>query len=119
MLCGLPWPSEVITNDAVRAPAADGVNVIFTWHAVLLRVAGLVGQLLAVIAKSEALVPVIAMLEIVTGSVPVVLYTVSPIAELELPTLMAVVKIIEGTLKVRTFVAVWPTPDSPTECGVP
>ena len=60
----------MIVTEAVRLPVADGVNVtLMEQFAFTARVALLAGHVL-VRAKSLALVPVKAILEIVSGAVP-------------------------------------------------
>src|SRR5437667_12592549 len=69
--CGPPKALSLISSVAVRVKGAVGVKVtLMAQLALTARVAGLTGQLL-VRAKSPLLVPVIVMLLIVSGAVPV------------------------------------------------
>ena len=69
-VCGLPEAVSVMVTEAVRLPVADGVNVtLIEQFAFAASVALLAGHVL-VCAKSLAFVPVIAMLEMVSGPVP-------------------------------------------------
>ena len=69
--CGPPKALSLISSVAVRVKGAVGVKVtLMAQLALTARVAGLRGQLL-VRAKSPLLVPVMVMLLIVIGSLPV------------------------------------------------
>lgn len=67
-VCGLPAALSLVERDAVRAPAALGVNVILMLHVAF---AAKVEPHVVVRAKLEALVPVREMLLIVMLAVPV------------------------------------------------
>src|SRR5690348_13983101 len=71
MLCGLPGALSVMLTLAVRVPLATGVKVTLRAHlAPAASVLGLIGQVV-VSAKSPALMPVSAILSIVSAAVPV------------------------------------------------
>jgi hypothetical protein len=91
-VCGLLLAESVNTRLAVRAPEADGVKVMVTEQ--LDEAIKVEPHVLLVIAKSDALAPVMAMLLIVMADVPLLLNVtdfeelVEPIATLAKVTLV-------------------------------
>ena len=79
-VCGLPGALSVNFNDAVSLPVALGVNVTFTSQ-VALTATAVPLQVWPLIAKSPALVPLIAMALIVRLELPLFV-TVTPMAVL-------------------------------------
>ena len=115
---GLPEPSLVTVRLGVRLPAAVGLNATPTEQAWLAgNVDGLEGQVLFVIAKSPALVPERAMLEMVTAAVPVLVMEINCVA-LVLPIVIVLKSRVMGD-RVSTRFVFWPVPDKPMTSGLP
>jgi hypothetical protein len=105
------------TTLAERVPAAAGVKVtVRPQDAPAASVEGPTGHVFAVMAKSEAFVPVTATLEIVTAVFPV-LCTVK-LRALELPVVTVGKVRLEG-LKLSVSTGTWPVPVRPMDWGLP
>ena len=84
-MCGLPGASSLMVSVPPREPVAAGENVTLIVHcAPAAKVAGGTGQVF-VCAKSPLLVPVIPMLVIVKGPVPLFV-SVTDLDVLAVPT---------------------------------
>jgi hypothetical protein len=111
--CGLPVASSVTTSDAERAPTAPGV--IVTLNVQFADAARVAPQVL-VSAKSAKFVPVIAMFEIFSVAVPV-LVSVAVCTELSVPTVWGANVNTAGRNVTRG--AAVPVPLNVADCGLP
>ena len=113
--CGLPLPESVNESVAVRVPLAVGLNTTLAEQ--LAFVARLVPQVLLLIAKSPALVPLIATLLIVMEElVPFV--NVADCAALVEPTPVAGNPRDVGDTVTLPLDVLLPVPESATVCGL-
>lgn len=116
--CGLAVALSVNNIAAVREPFAVGENVTLTEHEELaVRLPVPTGHVSPEIAKSPGLAPVRAINENITGLLPVLL-TVIDCAALVVRVFCNANVRLPG-LKLNVYVAIWPVPVSPTDCGLP
>jgi hypothetical protein len=109
---------SVTETEALRAPPAVGEKVTETAQAALTAsVAGLVGQVLADMAKSPGFAPASAKPVNVTAPLPVFVI-VTLCAALVLP-IFCDPKVRLEALKLKVRTGVWPVPLRPTLCGLP
>ena len=116
-VCGLPVALSLIVTLALRLPVAEGENVtLIVQFAPAANVLGLSGQEF-VWAKSPALIPLTAILLIVSAAVPL-LVSVTDLAALVVPTSW-LPKLSDVGLSVTAGAGVTPVPLSATLCGLP
>jgi hypothetical protein len=113
--CGLPAPLLVTVNAPLRAPPTVGLKATVAVHEA--PEFSTAGQVFPVIVKSPEFAPPRAMEEIDTAAVPVEV-TVTPCPALVDPTIV-VAKVSAVGDRLKDLVSTWPTPDSPTDWGLP
>jgi uncharacterized protein YabE (DUF348 family) len=116
-VCGEPMALSAMFKVAVRVPVAAGVKVMLIWQLLPEVNELLEAQVLALMANSDALVPLNVKLVKLTVAVPVLLIDIA-CALLVLPTLRAA-NVREPGLTLSVWVMFSPVPVKVTVCGEP